>query len=195
MRRSHRDADVLQVKGEGLKFGMHTTGINETLRALRRMEVETYKALRKDMVEAGQPLAAAVGRQFPPKPLQRWHGAGRRGPARLPGYSQAMAVKSVKPIAGTGLARGKGQTILRLQQMNGGAQVYDSAGSKTNNQFVKNLDKHLRVKSTQGKYRSRIMYGAARRQFGLIEDAVRKVVDKLEEHTERRLTEGIGGLF
>lgn len=195
MRRSKQDADVLRVQGDGLKFGMHTHGINETLRALRRMENDTYKALRKEMVEAGQPLAAAVGRQFPPKPLDGWHGAGRRGLSRLPGYSQAMAVKSVRPVAGTGLARSGGQTILRLQQMNGGAQVYDSAGSKSNTQFVSNLDKHLRVKSTQGKTRSRIMFMAARRQYDLIEAEVRKVIDKLEQHTERRIKEGIGGLF
>lgn len=194
-RQSHNDADVVRVQGDGLKFGIATTGINETLRALRRMEKDTYDALRKELVEEAKPLAAAVGKQFPPKPLERWHGAGRRGPSRLPGYSQAMAAKSVKPIAGTGLARSGGQTILRLQQMNGGAQVYDSAGSRSSTQFIHNLDKHLRTKSKQGTTRSRIMFNATRRQFPLIEAGVRKVIDKLEKQTERRLTEGIGGIF
>lgn len=179
-----------------MKFGINTHGINETLRALRRMERDTYVALRKELVEESKPLAAAVGAAFPTvKPLERWHTSGRRGLSRLPGYSPRLASKGVKGVAGTGLARGGGMTILRLQQMNAGGQVYDSAGSATTSQFVHNLDKHLRVKSQQNGFRSRVMFGATRKNFALAEDGVRKVIAKLERETERRLTEGIGGLF
>lgn len=195
-RQSKRDADVASVYGAGLKFGINTHGINETLRALRRMERDTYVKLRNELVEEAQPLAQAVGAAFPAvKPLEGWHTSGRRGLSRLPGYSPRLAVKGVKPKAGTGLARGGGMTILRLQQMNAGGQVYDSAGSQSATQFVHNLDKHLRVKSKQNGFRSRVMYGATRKNFALAEAGVRKVIDKLERETERRLTEGIGGLF
>lgn len=194
-RQSHRDADVLQVQGDGLKFGISTTGINETLRALRRMEKETYDALRKEMVDEAKPLAKAVGAAFPTtKPLERWHTTGRRGPSRLPGYSPANVAKGVKPVAGTGLARSGGQRILRIQQMNGAGQVYDTAGSRTDSRFVHNLDKHLRVKTKQGRFRSRVMFRAVKTNFGLIEKGVQRVIDRLEKETERRLTRGIGGI-
>ena len=99
-RQSKRDADVLQVQGDGLKFGISTTGINETLRALRRMEKDTYDALRKDIVDEAKPLAKAVGAAFPTtKPVERWHTTGRRGPSRLPGYSPANLSKAGKPVA------------------------------------------------------------------------------------------------
>lgn len=195
-RQSKKDADVLQVQGDGLKFGIATTGINETLRALRRMEKDTYVALRKEMVDEAKPLAQAVGNAFPKtKPLERWHTMGRRGPSRLPGYSPANVAKGVKPVAGTGLARSGGQRILRIQQMNGGGQVYDTAGSRMDSRFVHNLDKHLRVKSKQNGFRSRVMFKAVKNNFGLVEAGVRNVIDKLEKQTERRLTEGIGGIY
>jgi len=196
-RQSKVDASVLQVQGEGLKFGIQTTGINETLRALRLMEKETYDALRKEMVDAGQPLAKVVGDAFPKqKPLERWHGSGRRGPSRLPGYSPSLVGRGVKAVAGTGQARSGGQRILRIQQMNGGGQVYDTAGSASlSSQFVYNLDKRLRTKSSKYGFRSRVMYSAVKRNYPMIEKAVQKVVNKLERETERRLSEGIGGIY
>lgn len=84
---------------------------------------------------------------------------------------------------------------MRIQQMNGGGQVYDTAGSLTSSQFVHNLDKHLRVKSKQQGFRSRVMFRAVKTNFDLVEAGVQRVIDKLEKQTERRLTEGIGGIF
>jgi hypothetical protein len=195
-RQSKRDADVLQVQGDGLKFGISTTGINETLRALRRMEKDTYDALRKEMVDEAKPLAKVVGDAFPKvKPLERWHTSGRKGRSRMPGYSPGLVAKGVKPVAGTGLARSGGQRILRIQQMNGGGQVYDTAGSLTARQLVTNLDKHLRVKSKQQGFRSRVMFRAVKTNFALVEEGVQRVIDKLEKQTERRLSEGIGGIY
>ena len=200
-RQSKSPADVIQVQGDGLKFGINTTGINETLRALRRMEKDTYDALRKEMVDAAKPLAQAVGQSFPVNftrgtaPLERWHKTGRKGPSRLPGYNPAVVAAGVKPIAGTGLARSGGQRILRIQQMNGGGQVFDSAGSRSAGRFVVNLDKHSRIKSKQRGFRSRVMFSAVKRNYPMIEAAVRSVVDKLEKQTERRLSEGIGGIY
>jgi hypothetical protein len=113
----------------------------------------------------------------------------------MPGYSPGLVAKGVKPVAGTGLARSGGQRILRIQQMNGGGQVYDTAGSLTARQFVTNLDKHLRVKSKQQGFRSRVMFRAVKTNFNLVEEGVQRVIDKLEKQTERRLTEGIGGIY
>jgi hypothetical protein len=160
------------------------------------MEKDTYDALRKEMVDEAKPLAKAVGDAFPKvKPLERWHTSGRKGRSRMPGYSPGLVAKGVKPVAGTGLARSGGQRILRIQQMNGGGQVYDTAGSLTARQFVTNLDKHLRVKSKQQGFRSRVMFRAVKTNFALVEEGVQRVIDKLEKQTERRLSEGIGGIY
>lgn len=175
------------------KFGMTVNGVSATLGVLRQMEPETYKALRKELVTAALPLAVAVGSMFPNEPLKNWHQTGRKGKSRMPGYSKGRAAKSVKPIAGTGSARGGGQAVLRIQATDGGAQVYDSAGSKSNSNFVHNLDKRLSVKSRQGKTRSRVLYGAVKRNEKLVETAVGVVMFKFEKQTERRLSRGIGG--
>jgi hypothetical protein len=195
-RQSHTDASVIKVYDTNLKWGIETSGINETLRALRLMEKETYDLLRKEMVESAQPLARKVGDAFPKKkPLEGWHTTGRRGKVEMPGYSPSQVVRGVKAVAGTGRARGGGQTILRIQQMSGGGQVYDQAGSVNNSQFVMNLDKRLRTKSKQNGFRSRVMFGTVKRNFPMVEGSVRKIVAKLEKETERRLTQGIGGIF
>ena len=83
---------------------------------------------------------------------------------------------------------------MRIQQMNGAGQVYDTAGSRTDSRFVHNLDKHLRVKTKQGRFRSRVMFRAVKNNFGLVEKGVQRVIGRLEQETERRLTRGIGGI-
>jgi hypothetical protein len=187
---------VVSAGGQSANFSINTYGVNETLRALRLFEKETFDALRTELVDEAKPLAQAVGASFPKQqPLQGWHKTGRKGDSRLPGYNPAQAAAMVKPIAGTGLARSGGRSILRIQQMSGGAQVYDTAGSRNAGQFIYNLDKHMRTKSRQKGYRSRVMFPAVKRNFALIEAGVRNVLDKVEKQTQRRLTEGIGGRF
>lgn len=190
------DMSIVRAGGQSANFSINTYGINETLRALRLFEPDTYKALRSELVDEAKPLAQAVGAAFPKdQPLAGWHKQGRKGPARLPGYNPAQAATMVKPIAGTGLSRGGGRAVLRIQQQSGGAQVYDTAGSRNGGQFVYNLDKHMRTKSRQKGYRSRVMFPAVKRNFALVEQGVRNVLDKVERQTQRRLTQGIGDRF
>ena len=40
-----------------------------------------------------------------------------------------------------------------------------------------------------------MMFRAVKTNFGLVEAGVQRVIDKLEKETERRLTEGIGGIY
>jgi hypothetical protein len=135
------------------------TGLNDTLRALKLFEPELYAKLRKDLVTDATPLANEVGSKFPNKPLKWWKESGRAGNARMPGYNATRAQTKVKPIAGTGREHSKGRVILRLQQMDGGGQVFDTAGGmRAKSQFVQNLDKHSRVKSRGGRFRSRILF-------------------------------------
>jgi hypothetical protein len=182
--------------GKAANFHINTYGMNETLRALRLFDKTMYDHIRKNIVDASTPLAKAVGDRFPEeKPLAGWHTSGRRGPSRMPGYSATNARKGVKAVAGTGLARGGGRTILRITQSNAGGMVFDSAGSVSNSQFIMNLDKHRRTKSKQNGWRSRILYPATAKNFVLIEATLRQVLRTLEDQTQQRLSGGIGGRF
>lgn len=171
------------------------TGLSDTLRALRLFEPELFKKLRKDLVQDATPLANEIGSKFPDKPLKWWKENGRAGNARMPGYQATRARTKVKPIAGTGRGHGKGQAILRLQQMDGGAQVYDSAGGmRAKSQFVQNLDKHSRVKSRGGKFRSRILFPYTKKNQPIIQDIVAVVVRDLEKQTTKRLQGQLGAI-
>ena len=171
------------------------TGLNDTLRALKLFEPELYAKLRSDLVEDAKPLATLVGSHFPDQPLRWWKQSGRAGNARLPGYNASRARVKVKPVAGTGREHGKGRAILRLQQMDGGAQVFDSAGGmRAKSQFVMNLDKHSRVKSRGGRARSRIMFPYTKKNAPMIQDIVAVVVKELEKQTTKRLQGQLGAI-
>lgn len=171
------------------------TGLNDTLRALKLFEPELYAKLRRDLVNDAKDFADEVGSKFPTKPLRWWKDSGRAGNARLPGYNASRARAKIKPVAGTGREHGKGRVILRLQQMDGGGQVFDSAGgANAKSQFVKNLDKHSRVKSRGGRYRSRIVFPYTKKNAPRVQVMVADVVAELEKQTTRRLTGQLGAI-
>jgi len=172
-------------------------GINETLRYLKDYEKDLYKTLRKDLVTKAQPLSRLVGSRFPDKPLSNWHSSGdRRGAARMPPYMVGKAKAGVKPIAGTGSSRGKGQVILRIQQKDAGAQVYDSAGrgnyETSGSTFINNLDSKSSKKSNRGTTRSRIMFGAVKGNQKMIEQDVLEVIKKVDAYTTKAINAGTG---
>jgi hypothetical protein len=172
-------------------------GINETLRYLKEYEKDLYKTLRKDLVAKAQPLAQLVGSRFPDQPLSNWLRTGeRRGKARMPPYMVGKAKAGVKPISGTGSSRGKGQVILRIEQKNAGAQVYDSAGrgnyETSGSTFIKNLDTKSVIKSKRGKNRSRIMFGAVKGNQKMIEEDVIGVIKKVDAFTTKAINAGTG---
>ena len=170
-------------------------GINETLRYLKAYEKDLYSFLRKDLVTKANPLAQLVGSRFPDKPLSNWHSSGdRRGAARMPPYMVGKAKAGVKPIAGTGSSRGKGQVILRIQQKDAGAQVYDSAGrgnyETSGSTFINNLDTKSATKSKRGTTRSRILYGAVKANEKMIEQDVIEVINKVNAYTTKAINAG-----
>lgn len=182
-----------------MEFKVDTHGIREVLAELKKYEPETYKRIKKELETSGQPTAQAVGRAFPEMPLLNWHSSGGRltSKSRLPAYSPAARGK-VKLVATT--KRPKGQAtygLIRLQQMNAGGQVYDSAGSVTAGgqgsmatagaKFITNLDKHLRTKSHKGQYRSRVMFPFTKKYLPLIEIAVQESVTKINLEVSNRL--------
>lgn len=171
-------------------------GINETLFYLKNYEKELFNEFKTKLADAAKPLADLVGSRFPSSPpLEHWHSSGGRvGVKRMPPYNSSATTK-VKAISGGTTRRNAtgGRGILRIQQMDAGGQVYDSAGIGTyeskNSTFINNLDKHLKTKSKRGTTRSRILYGAVKSNQAMVEEAVLKVVKEVDGYTTRRINE------
>ncbi len=176
-------------------------GVNETLFYLKNYEKELFNEFKKKLQDTAEPLTTLVASRFPTvSPLSNWHTSGGRvGRARLPAYKPSKS--SVKAISGGFQRRtAKGEyAILRIQQNDGGAQVYDSAGSRLagklgagstrGERFVANLDnKQASVRSVGGQTtRSRIMFGAVKNNQHMIEEAVLKVVQEVDAYTTKRI--------
>jgi hypothetical protein len=179
------------------RIGLEVYGVRETIAYLQKFEVEAYKKITKELKDEVRPVADAVGREFPDEPLLNWHSSGGRlqTRSRLPEYNGAKARSSVRPATSTRKPKqGQARGILRLQQMDGGGQVYDSAGSVTaagidsmGGKFIMNLDKHLNTKSRQGKYRSRVMYPATEKYLPQITDAVQKIIDDFGGEVQKNI--------
>lgn len=168
-------------------------GINETLFYLKNYEKELFDEFKKKLADAAQPLADLVGSRFPSSPpLENWHSSGGRvGVKRMPAYKATTKTVQAKSGGFVRKTAKGGYGILRIQQMDGGGQVYDSAGVGTyeskGSTFINNLDKHLKVKSKRGQTRSRILYGAVKNNQHMIEEAVLKVVKEVDAYTTKRI--------
>jgi hypothetical protein len=174
-------------------------GVRETLAELRKYEREAYVIIEKDLKASAKPAADAVGREFPAEALPNWHtSGGRKGKARLPEYNGAAAKSKVRVAVSTKKPTGVSQHgLIRLQQSDAGGQIYDSAGSvvgsgrgagaSAGQKFVANIDKHLKVKTKQGKSRSRVMYPATQKHLPLIEKAVEISIRKIDGQVQKRL--------
>ena len=178
----------------GMKLDVY--GVRETLAELRKYERETYVTIEKDLKSSAKPAADSVGRDFPDKPLANWHtSGGRKGKSRLPQYNGGAAKSRVSVAVSTKKPTGSGQHgLLRLQQTDAGGQIYDTAGSaiggggaNAGQRFVANLDKHSRVKSRGGRYRSRVMYPSTKKYLPLIEKAVEVSIRKIDGQVQKRL--------
>jgi hypothetical protein len=170
-------------------------GVNETLFYLKNYEKELFDQFKKKLADAAQPLADLVGSRFPSSPpLQNWHSSGGRvGVKRLPAYRASTKTVQAKSGGFVRKTAKGGYGILRIQQMDGGGQVYDSAGIGTyeskGSTLINNLDKHTKVKSKRGTTRSRIMYGAVKNNQAMVEEAVLKVVKEVDGYTTKRIND------
>lgn len=165
----------------GLDVKVDATALKALLNSLRFYDKDLYKEITKTLEGSAQPIATAVGNAFPGKPpLNNWHQTNKRvGEARLPGYNAANVRRGVKPVVPRPKSYKGGfgaVPILRLEQKNGAGAIFDTAGSASANakgeRFIKNLDKHTRVKSKGDGFRSRIMYPYTKRNMPLVEKSV-----------------------
>ena len=175
-------------------------GVRETLAELRKYERTAYNTIEADLKTSAKPAADAVGSEFPDEPLMNWHTSGGRlrTESNLPPYNGGSAKKKVRVAVSTKKPTGIGQHgLIRLQQMDAGGQVYDSAGAdigaargagaSAGQKFVANLDKHLNVKTKKNRYRSRVMYPATEKHLPLIEKAVEVSIRKIDGEVQKRL--------
>lgn len=181
----------------GIKVDVY--GVRETLAELRKYERVTFNRISSDLKTSAKPAAIAVGRAFPDEPLLNWHTSGGRlsSKSRLPPYNGSSAKSKVRVAISTKKPTGIGQHgLIRLQQMDAGGQVYDSAGSKTKaargasasagQKFISNLDKRS-LQSSGQKYRSRIMYPFTEKNLPLIEKAIEVSIRKVDGEVQKRL--------
>jgi hypothetical protein len=182
-------------------FNFDTHGIRETLSELKRYEPELYKELVQGLMNSAQPAAKAVGSEFPSMPLRNWRtSGGRSAGSRFAPYNGATAKTKVKPVLSIAQPRGVGvHKLVRLQQQDAGASIFDTAGSATagrlgrgtssGQRFVANLDKRSNVKSNGKRYRSRVMLWATEKHLPLIEAAVEAEIAKINIQVKKRLSE------
>jgi hypothetical protein len=171
-------------------------GVQKAVAELRKYDRAMYETIIKDLRNVAAPLAAKVGSGFPNTPFRRvsnWHTTNeRKGDSKFPPYIGMKARSKVKPAISTS-TRGNKVGLLRLQQMDGGAQIYDSAGSKADTKaglrFVSNLDKPFSTKSSKGKTRSRVMFPETQKNMGMVQDSISQSIEKLnkvvQDHIQR----------
>jgi len=166
---------------------------------LRNYDKDLYKEVQKALVNSASPIATAVGARFPGKPpLANWHMTNqRKGVEKLPGYNAANVRRGVKAVVPRQKFKG-GQFrtvgILRLQQMNGAGQIFDTAGSKMANpkgdRFIQNLDKRSRIKSSGSGFRSRVMYPFTKKYLPQVEKSVATTIKAQNGRIRARLVRG-----
>ncbi len=176
-----------------MRVGIQVHGLKPTLETLRYVDRDLYNATTKEIRKVSQPLVQKVKGDFPPTVLSGFmrpaKNSKRRGGA-FPHYE----IKKVRQGVGVKIGGRKNQLtnswpILRVQQRNAGAMVFDMAGAKNRGgTFVKNLRKEGYGDA------SRVMWKSVRNNLALveknIEDAVAKVEvaigEKLDKSIERR---------
>lgn len=162
---------------------IEVVGIGRALNELQKYERKAYKEIADRMSVQANPIAAKVGVAFPQKALTRWKPSPplhRRNPTKkpFPSYDGSAIRMGVKPKVRARRPRNGVYNILRIQQMQAGGAVFDSAGSQTSNQFIKNLDTYspVRGRSAIGQIRSRVLYKAVDKNQPMVEEVVRAAV-------------------
>jgi hypothetical protein len=172
-------------------------GVQQAVSQLRKYDRDMYNDIIKDLRNVAAPLASKVGAGFPETPFRRvsnWHTTNeRKGKVKFPPYVGSKARSGVKPAVSTSKGFGGSVGLLRLQQMDGGGQIYDSAGSKANTKagmrFVSNLDKPFSTKSKTGKFRSRVLFPLMEQNMPMIQASITATIDRLnkivQDHIQR----------
>ena len=174
-----------------MKARVEVHGVAEAMRHMRTYEKELYKTVSVKMRNTAQPLASAVGGDFPERALTNWRKPQKRRSNKkpFPIYVPASARGMVKPKVGVGRVVNGQRNILRIQQMSPGGAVFDSAGSKTSNIFVKNLDTYAPTRGTSrvGAKRSRVMYKGVSKRMPMVQGVVAQAIDLTDKMVQQAI--------
>ena len=163
----------------GVTFDVHITGVDKTIRTLKRIDVDVYNETITTIKSAMSKAETSAKVKFPPSnTLSGW--VSKKGSGTFPHYNQRQAVAGVKAVVNkkTGKSR-KSYKIAALVQKNAGAVIFDMAGSKTagngraGKQFIGLLTE------LSGKA-SRIMWPAVRQHQTAITETVVQAATKAE---------------
>lgn len=178
----------------GSNVKMEVFGVADAMKYMRGFDKKAYNAILKEMRNSATILTTAVGGDFPQKTLTNWNGkppTKRRNKDKkpFPLYDAAAARGGVRPKVGVGKLVNNERSILRVQQMTAGGAVFDSAGSKTNNIFTRNLDTYAPTggSSRIGLSRSRVMYKAVDKRMNYVEAIVGRAIEITEEAVQRSI--------
>jgi hypothetical protein len=168
-----------------------TSDLGRVAKYLKDTEPALYKQISQTLREGGRAVAANVAYNIKKPRLTRWHSEGRQGPSRLPGFFIGRAQAGVKPIVTpTGRRKGSSVQVLRIQQMDAGGAVLDSAGNKSPSQFVTNLDANSSIKAGRGKLRSRTIYKGTKNSMWMVEDNIEQAIAITEKHLSNAILAG-----
>jgi hypothetical protein len=165
-----------------MKTKVEVFGVGRALNELYKYERSLYKEIQDRMAVQANPLAAKVGVAYPHQALTHWKSTApkkrRNSKKPFPVYNGTAVRTGVRPKVQARRPRAGVYNILRIQQMQAGGAVFDSAGSRKNNQFVKNLDTYSPRPgvSVVGRVRSRVLFKAVDDNKPLVEVVVRNSV-------------------
>lgn len=165
-----------------VKTKVEVVGVGKALNELYKYERSLYKEIQDRMAVQGNPLAAKVGVSYPHQALTHWKATPpkkrRSGKKPFPIYNGTAVRTGVRPKVQARRPRAGVYNILRIQQMQAGGAVFDSAGSKKSNTFIQNLDTYspVRGRSVVGRIRSRVLFKAVDDNKDMVEVVVRNSI-------------------
>jgi hypothetical protein len=164
-----------------LQTSVQVKGLKPALREIKQYQPEVFKQLRKEMRTDVKPLVAkiqsAIPRVAPLSGMQRQK--DRKGwDATNP---QAIGIST--PTSASGRNR---QSILVLSEKSAAVSIADWAGMRGNStaphkQFSKNLTRKTGFKAQRYGWR------VTMQNYGLVIDISRRIIDRVNEKTNRRI--------
>ena len=165
--------------------GVHIEGVDKTLKALRKLDVEVFNALVSQIRGPMETAASRARSRFPAnrEAASGWQSRKAKNPVppkAFPYYNQALAQKGVRAVVNkkTGKSR-RSYKLAALVQKNAGAVVYDMAKQSENN-FAATL-------TAFGGQPSRVMWPTMRSMQSSIVSAITSAVRKAERIVDKSM--------
>jgi hypothetical protein len=152
------------------------TGIQDTLRELRKVEPDLRKAFDRRYKDILKPVIDTAKGLIPELPLSGLARSWQKG--RLAPWDRRAVQRSITSKVDTR----RGQTaVMRIQMKSAGGSVFDMAGRRRDNTFARRLE----GKGFGGA--SRVMWSAYNRRENDVDRQINELVDDLTRTVNERL--------